>query len=759
MIANNINKDKCNNQQNSDSLQKSVPLKINGISDVKENLINNITDKLNKVESKINDNKTSDCKNKTFEEMKRFPTYEEMPEPDELTWVKDMSKEVAIDNEPHCTQLLKDKIGNEYIFKAATEKEKLNKNTQVKLYLAYIQLSGYKVQSIVEPETAVPVKCGMVKIKDYKGRDVKVFGAYQYKVPNCTNLTVKQVYNKEPKIIEGLIREHITDWLLCNFDNKADNFLVNNEGTLIGIDKEQSLKYIAMDFTKNMSIELNPASPIFNVYSYIFKAVKNKQIDIKTVKTILEKYISRVENYDNKDYGKIFADYVYHLLDDCSITDEEFKKYYKNYLRTIMNRKKEIIQQYENFLQSLYDGEEKICLYKDLNEYDYKFYDDCNLRSEPSKNDDDFDNFSSDIYDDEDMEKVEGTMFWYEKNLTYAPIVRHNKVAEYVNKLPIFNQHSEIIKSYGGNVYKLKDGNCKSGNRPYKFTVARSKAELQIPDIVYKLRKLIFNDGPLYYDIMGILAKLKLNGVVKYGTLFKCWGNGNRLVRSDVSSNKDIHIQSLLSEHVIDWLLGRENVSFTSFYRNNFSGYFNASKTILSLNKRHIFMDNLKDKDIKIPADKNNVYARLFDVLFGMSMLKKINITNALDHVISNVEKIDDDEYKKIFVPYVKFRCKTEEKQNEMLELILDRKRNVREAYKNLFRIKLRILPEVMYIDKERYYCNIPDSIQNFENAQLRYKEDVQKSYLQTRLLNLKIARGLKMTLSIFSIITISAWQ
>lgn len=64
--------------------------------------------------------------------------------------------------------------------------------------------------------------------------------------------------------------EHVTDWLLGNFDSHGGNFVVDSSGRLVGIDKEQAFKYIAKDGSKSMSYAFHPnksygeKEPIYN---------------------------------------------------------------------------------------------------------------------------------------------------------------------------------------------------------------------------------------------------------------------------------------------------------------------------------------------------------------------------------------------------------------------------------------------------------------------------------------------------------------
>ncbi len=51
--------------------------------------------------------------------------------------------------------------------------------------------------------------------------------------------------------VQQIQREHVTDWLLGNYDSHGGNFVTDTNGRLIGVDKEQSFRYITDKASEN----------------------------------------------------------------------------------------------------------------------------------------------------------------------------------------------------------------------------------------------------------------------------------------------------------------------------------------------------------------------------------------------------------------------------------------------------------------------------------------------------------------------------
>lgn len=197
-----------------------------------------------------------------------------------------------------------DADGNEWLFKPGQ-----TKGGATAPYRVYIQEAGYKVQSIVDPDTAVPI----ARYTDDMGR----LGAMQAKVEAAGDIqdTLHGLYyghDVSANIKSQLQRECVTDWLLANYDCHNRNFVTNAAGQLIGLDKEQSFRYLAESAAKKMSYTYAPNSVLYGesepIYNALFKQFAKGEIDLD-LNDVLP-FIKRVESIPNKAYREIFREYA-----------------------------------------------------------------------------------------------------------------------------------------------------------------------------------------------------------------------------------------------------------------------------------------------------------------------------------------------------------------------------------------------------------------------------------------------------------------
>lgn len=238
-----------------------------------------------------------------------------------------------------------DSTGKEWLFKPAQDKGGYTSAP----FRAYAQEAAYRLQGIVDAETAVQVGVG-----DISGS----FGAFQEMVQtqainkakswqqdlrSGTFAMVDEISAAAPQIQ----REHVTDWLLCNFDAHAGNFLTRQDGVLIGIDKEQAFKYIAKDGAKEMGYKFHPNKvhgEIEPIYNNFFEAFAKGKLDINPQDSL--PFIKRVEAIPDTEYREIFRNYAEalkgkgqaaeSLLDDIverkATLRETYRKFYSDLL-------------------------------------------------------------------------------------------------------------------------------------------------------------------------------------------------------------------------------------------------------------------------------------------------------------------------------------------------------------------------------------------------------------------------------------------
>jgi len=241
-----------------------------------------------------------------------------------------------------------DAEGKEWIFKPAQGKY----TGKAEPFRAHVQEAGYKVQSIVDPDSAVP--CTTATLDTPNGTK---FGAVQLKVENIDHsFNLKEWQNggaNPPKeIITQLQRENVTDWLMCNYDSHGGNFILDDAtGTLIGVDKEQAFRYIGNAGAKKMSLTFHPnaaygeTEPIYNT---LYRNFASGDIDID-LNDILP-YIKRVEAVPDAAYREIFRDYAEslygkgskaeHLLDEIVFRKQNLRSTFETFYGDILTQRK-----------------------------------------------------------------------------------------------------------------------------------------------------------------------------------------------------------------------------------------------------------------------------------------------------------------------------------------------------------------------------------------------------------------------------------
>ena len=205
--------------------------------------------------------------------------------------------------------IYEDADGKQWLFKPAQDKG----GYAPQEFRAYAQEAGYKVQSIVDPSTAVPVGTDTLGGK---------FGAYQERLNTLDEGGLKywqkghvmgwEDYDlQDTDVFQQLQREHATDWLLGNYDSHGGNFVTRIDGQLIGIDKEQAFKYISdpkshtMSYTYHPNAKYGETEPVYNT---LFRKYAKGDIDLDLNDSL--KYIQRVEQIPDAEYREIFRSYA-----------------------------------------------------------------------------------------------------------------------------------------------------------------------------------------------------------------------------------------------------------------------------------------------------------------------------------------------------------------------------------------------------------------------------------------------------------------
>lgn len=192
-----------------------------------------------------------------------------------------------------------------YIFKPSEDRT----SQQIVNAKAYIQEVAYRIQKMIDPTTAVP--CEVATIDGMFGT-VQEFVEVDRKATNDFRENVISGEKLEQSQIQDILREYITDYLICNYDTHERNFIVDSNGRIRGIDKEQGYRFFE---------EENASSPLFttnynarygeqgSIYSLIFERMRKGEIPREHLATI-EQYVKRINDMPDSEYLTMFQDYI-----------------------------------------------------------------------------------------------------------------------------------------------------------------------------------------------------------------------------------------------------------------------------------------------------------------------------------------------------------------------------------------------------------------------------------------------------------------
>ena len=211
--------------------------------------------------------------------------------------------------------LCKDKLGKNYIFKPA-----YRKNTDIyQPYRAEVQVLASELQEKISPQTAV--KCEHCEIEGKKGTIQRKIKLDETKTKGISEYFFNDS-KLEEKLIRQFMREYVVDFCLCNYDATFRNFIVDMNGNLRGVDKEQSFKYIRNESEEDQNIDFfmrkNPnekygAKP--PIYGKIFNDIISRNINISVLEELRDA-ITKLNAIPNEEYMKKMEPYINSLTID-----------------------------------------------------------------------------------------------------------------------------------------------------------------------------------------------------------------------------------------------------------------------------------------------------------------------------------------------------------------------------------------------------------------------------------------------------------
>lgn len=171
---------------------------------------------------------------------------------------------------------------------------------------ALVTEAASHLQRCIDPDTAILSFA-------YRGNHGRVLGSLQERLdvkPDGFDLFKWQTDTSQPipdHLPNQILREHVTDWLLCNFDTKGENFLEDSQGRLRGIDKEQALSFLGHKDAQHMSYRFSP-NPNKTLYNSVFELYAQGKMDLNLGQ--VDQYIQKIERIPDSDYLDMFHDVV-----------------------------------------------------------------------------------------------------------------------------------------------------------------------------------------------------------------------------------------------------------------------------------------------------------------------------------------------------------------------------------------------------------------------------------------------------------------
>lgn len=233
-------------------------------------------------------------------------------------------------------------------------KQAVNCMGYYKIEGALLTEAGSKLQKVVHPETAVDAFVGRTRmhgdvsfqrlLEDVeKGEDKLDLFKFSKHPELADAKTIREVQELAPQIL----REHTTDWLLCNFDTKGENFIITKKGdgprVLYGIDKEASFNKILKPGAQHMSRAYKPHANN-TLYNVIFTMYANGEMDLDLFDVMPQ--IQKVSQMSDAKYIMMFIEYL-------AFMKEEDPKNYDQVFENILKRKNNLQKEYEDFFTTL----------------------------------------------------------------------------------------------------------------------------------------------------------------------------------------------------------------------------------------------------------------------------------------------------------------------------------------------------------------------------------------------------------------------
>lgn len=202
-----------------------------------------------------------------------------------------------------------------------------------KLSGAYLTEIGANIQKIVDEGTAVEAFVGQTRkhgVVSFQRRLKNVVSSKRldlFKFSRHPELATQATTRQVEELMPQILREHVTDWLLCNFDTKGENFILTQEEgqpmVLHGIDKEAAFNKILDPKAQQMSTTYKPHANN-TLYNVVFEKFASGEMDFDLNAVI--PYVEKVMAMSDEEYMSQYQRYLDYLTEKAGTKGKELEK-------------------------------------------------------------------------------------------------------------------------------------------------------------------------------------------------------------------------------------------------------------------------------------------------------------------------------------------------------------------------------------------------------------------------------------------------
>ena len=525
----------------------------------------------------------------------------------------------------HSKRFLVDGAGNKYLFKPADK-------TKAEAGAAYATLAAGVV------DHTVPVVSGEVPGLGY--------GSVQPVLPDVsTDLSKVALNSLTPAQLNSLMKERVMDWALSSHDTKAANFLLTKDGKLVGIDKEQALRFLGSD---SLSTDYKP-NPTKQVYADLFDQYRKKKLDLSGSLPAMFDAIKKVESTSDASWMAALEPYFSTL----PASQQKSKK------EAALARKKGVRKDFENFLTGL-------------------------MRERGDFGPNDSFQFPTDADEEPTKKKKKPENLGGLSAPPMGSVLSPPAVPELSSLVP--QGKAEGIGGAGqkyffadasGKKWLLKLAASKSGSTPEPFRVAVQEIFSQVSSLARPGKSV---------PVGGVGA-----GFNGFPATLQPWldlGNPPTLKGTLPPNLKDSEKKDVAEEHALDWLLSQHDTHAANLVRR-------ADGAIISIDKeqgfKYLLPNNLAPQGDKLDIDfhpnaaygEDEPYYNKFWRSFangGMDF-----DPTEMKGVIDRIEAISDADYTKLLSKYTATAPFKDDpkKLSAFIEQALARKKNIRGEFES----------------------------------------------------------------------------